>query len=92
MELEDLTSEIRRELGFEDESVNGVVVVGLAYDGPADRAGLMRGDVILEVDRTPVASQQEFYKIVKKKKGYLLRVRRPDASGGAYLVIVLDVS
>ena len=92
VELEDLTDEIKRELGFEGESIKGVVVVGLSYDGPADRAGLMRGDVILEVDRKSIASEQEFYKVVNRKKSYLLRVRRPDASGGAYLVIVLDLS
>jgi Do/DeqQ family serine protease len=38
----------------------GVVVVDVAAGGPADRAGLRRGDVILEVGRQPVTDAQTF--------------------------------
>src|SRR5436189_3145686 len=38
----------------------GVLVVDVAAGGPADRAGLRRGDIILEVARQPVADAQSF--------------------------------
>lgn len=91
MSLEDVTPEIARELGMPDKT-KGVVVVSTAYDGPADRAGVLRGDLILEVDRKPVTDVAAFYKMVKEKKSYLLRVRRGDPQGHeVFSVIVLDL-
>jgi serine protease Do len=91
MALEDLTPEIRRELGVPDK-VNGAVVSSISYGGPADKAGLLRGDLILEVDRKPVKNVDGFYALVKEKKSYLLRVRRPDPTGReVFSIIVLDL-
>jgi serine protease Do len=92
MEMEDLTSEIARELGISG-SLRGAVVSDIAYEGPADRAGLARGDVIMEVDRKSVKDVDGFFSIVKEKKSYLLRVRRADPSGkDVFSVIILDLS
>src|SRR5262249_38750474 len=77
MEVEDITPESAKELGLEGET-KGVLVSRIAYGGPADEAGLLRGDLILEVDRKPVKSVDGFYSVVKEKKSYLLRVRRAD--------------
>lgn len=91
MTLETLTPDIARELGMTDNS-KGVVVTNIAYGGAADRAGLMRGDVILEVDRKSIKDADDFYSIVKEKKSYLLRVRRPDPQGrDAFTVVILDL-
>jgi len=91
MSLEDLTPDAARELGVPEKTV-GVIVSSVVYGGPADRAGLMRGDLILEVDRKPVKDVDAFYAIVKSKSGYLLRVRRGDPQGGeAFSVVVLDL-
>lgn len=91
MTLQTLTSDLARELGMQEGS-KGVVVTDVAYGGPADQAGLMRGDVILEVDRKAVASANDFYSLVKEKKSYLLRVRRADPQGReAFSVIILDL-
>lgn len=91
MTIEDLTPELAHELGMSDKT-KGVLVDAVGYDGPADRAGLMRGDVILEVDRKPVKDVDSFYAIVKEKKSYLLRVRRSDTQNHeAFSVILLDL-
>ena len=39
----------------------GVALTGVVPEGPAERAGLERGDLILSVDGTPVASLRELY-------------------------------
>lgn len=91
MTLEPLTPEIARELGMPESSA-GVLVSNIAYGGPADQAGLGRGDVILEVERKAVKSPEEFFSIVKEKKSYLLRVRRMDGQGReTFSVVVLDL-
>jgi serine protease Do len=91
MELEDLTPEIARELGMA-KSAGGVVVRTTAYGGPADKAGIVQGDVILEVDRKALKDTDQFYSIVKEKKSYLLRVRRADPQGQeGFSVVVLDL-
>lgn len=91
MTLQDITPAIARDLGLPDKSV-GVVVVNIAYGGAADKAGLGRGDVILEVDRKPVENVEAFYSIVKEKKSYLLRIRRGDSQGNeGFTVVVLNL-
>ena len=91
MKLEELTPDTAKELGMPDKS-SGVVVSSITYGGPSDKAGLTRGDVILEVDRKPVKDVESFYSHVKAKKSYLLRVRRPDPHGGeVFMVIVLNL-
>jgi len=91
MTLEDLTPEIARELGLA-KGAQGVVVASTEYGGPADKAGVVRGDVIMEVNRKPIKDSDAFYAIVKEKMSYLLRVRRiyPQGNEG-FVVIVLDL-
>ncbi len=91
MQLETLTPEIAAEVGVSAKT-KGVLVSELDYDGPADRSGLQRGDVIVEVDRKPVRSVEEFFAQVTEKKSYLVRVLRGDGGGSeAYAVVVLDL-
>lgn len=72
---------------------SGLMVAELEYDSPADEAGIMRGDIILEVDKKPVHSTEDFYSIVKEHKAYLLRVKRSNPDGGdEFTVILLDLS
>jgi serine protease Do len=90
MTIEDVTDEIARELGMPKPV--GVLVASTIYGGPADKAGLMRGDIVLEVDRKAVKDADQFYSIVKEKKSYLLRVRRADEQGHeVFSVVVLDL-
>ncbi len=57
LQLQNLTPQLSRQLGL--ENAEGVLIADVQPDSPADRAGLKRGDVILEVNQTPVSSAQE---------------------------------
>jgi len=72
-----LTPEMAKELKLEGQK--GVLVAEVTPDGAADRAGLQRGDLVLEVNRQPVARPDQVVEAVGKLKPgqvVLLRVRR----------------
>jgi serine protease Do len=59
--------------------LKGVVVTELVEGGPAEQAGVARGDVILELNQKPVARPADLVAIVEKMKDgdmALLRIRR----------------
>jgi serine protease Do len=61
------------------EGDSGVLVAEVLSDGPADRAGVQRGDLILEVNRQAVQRPEQVVQLVGKMKPgqvALLRVRR----------------
>jgi len=60
LRLAPLDAEARRVLGIPDTVRDGVVVAEVAPGSPAERAGLRSGDVILEIDREPVRSADDF--------------------------------
>ncbi len=73
----DLTDVQKKELRID----NGVLVD--AAEGPAARAGLRTGDVILRLNNTDIANAKQFNALVAKleqKKTAVLLVRRGDAS------------
>ena len=91
LEVEGLTPETAKELGVRP-NLKGVVVSDIRFESPADRAGLSRGDIIVEVDRKPVKSEEDFYRLLRTKKSYLLRVLRVDETGlENFQVLVLDL-
>ena len=57
--VSDLTPQDRQQLNVPDQ-VHGVVVQNVRPASPADDAGLQPGDVILEVDRQPATSANQF--------------------------------
>ena len=66
--------------------VEGVEVLDVERGSPADRAGLLPGDIIVSVNRQPVSSVKDVRKAAKKRKhGILLNIRRGD--GALFLVI-----
>jgi serine protease Do len=68
----------------------GVLVVDVATGGPADRAGLRRGDVILEVGRRPVSDARTLSQAlgaVPAGETALLYIHRPGGGGNQYLVL-----
>jgi serine protease Do len=80
--LAPLTPELARQLGVSEDQ-QGVVVTEVVDGGPAQRANVRRGDVIVEVNRQAVKKPDEVAAIVgKMKEGEiaLLRVRRGDAA------------
>ena len=60
-----------------------VYVAGVEPDSGADRAGLMPGDVIREINRKPVKSVQDYEKAassLKKGENVLMLINRRGAS------------
>jgi serine protease Do len=55
----ELTPDVRQQLHIPSQ-VNGVAVQSVRPASPAEDAGLAPGDVILEVDRKPVSSAEQF--------------------------------
>jgi serine protease Do len=91
MTVEDLNAQGAQAFGFPADT-KGVVVTATAYEGPADQAGVLRGDIIVEVDRKPIKDVAGFFSLVKAKKSYLLRVKRLSERGGFnFVVVVLDL-
>ena len=89
LKIADLTSQLRNQYRLEPE-VQGVLVLQVKPGFAADDAGLERGDLIVEVDKKPVGSADEFLKRTRDAKDgdvFLLYVLRD----GAYLFLTLSI-
>jgi serine protease Do len=76
LRVANLTPEMAQQMGGD---VSGVVVVGVTPDGPADKAGIQRNDVITQVGQQPVKQVDQVVSLVGKTKPndvVVLRVRR----------------
>ena len=68
MSVEELTPELAKNLNVAEKS--GIVVVQVEDDSPAAVAGMKPGDVIMEIDQSPVKNLEDFNrKIERYKKG-----------------------
>jgi serine protease Do len=89
--VDDLTADVRQQLRL-PEDVRGVAIEQVKPGSPADDAGLAPGDVILEVNRKPATSAQDFVSavhaipegkdillLVWSKGGSSFRVVHPDS-------------
>jgi serine protease Do len=79
--VQDITPEIAQGLGLEAGS--GVVVTEVKPGSPSAEAGLRRGDVIQEVNRTPVENAEAFGRAVEEardQESILLLIRRGETS------------
>ena len=75
--VENITPHIADQLRIRDR--NGVVVIEVEPGSPADSAGIQPGDIIKEVNRTPVKNLDEYHgAMAKTKKGapVLFLIRR----------------
>ena len=80
--VQDLDRDTAKELGIKGKA-QGVVVTNVEPDSGAEKAGLMPGDVIREINRQPVKSVKEFEKVssaVKKGENVLILINRRGAS------------
>jgi len=76
--VQDLDRETAKELGLKGKA-QGVVVTGIEPESGAEKAGLMTGDVIREINRQPVKSVKEFEKAssaIKKGENVLILIDR----------------
>ncbi|HVU05483.1 MAG TPA: Do family serine endopeptidase [Polyangiaceae bacterium] len=86
LELQTLTPELAQRFGL-DPTTKGAVVAGVRPGSPAAEAGVRSGDVIVGVDRAPVANAGDAAKDLgtERAAGHLVHVRRGDRA--LYLVI-----
>ncbi|HKO49639.1 MAG TPA: Do family serine endopeptidase [Polyangiaceae bacterium] len=79
--LQTLTPELAERLDL-DRSLKGAVITAVRPQSPAARAGLRNGDLIVEVDRTPIANADEAVSRLSAERdgGHLVRVQRADDS------------
>ena len=80
MQLVETTPELREHLGGTEEA--GVLVSKILSGMPAQKAGLLVGDLIVSVDGEPVASSNELILALRDKAGEtfdveIVRNRRP---------------
>ena len=61
----DLSAEVARYFGFEKET--GVIVTEITRDGPAERAGLRKGDILLRLGRRSVEGMDDVRSTLRKK-------------------------
>jgi len=59
LSVSDLTSDLKQQIDAPDQ-LNGAIVQNVRPGSPAEDAGLQPGDVVLEVNRHPVASASQF--------------------------------
>jgi serine protease Do len=87
LQVEPIADEAARRLDL--RVPHGVLVSGVAAEGPANRAGLRGGDVILEVDRRAVVDAAALaLAAVKPGASILMYVHRPgDGGRNQYLVL-----
>jgi serine protease Do len=82
LSVQDLTPQLAKRAQVSAET-KGAIVVDVSPDSPGSEAGLEPGDVIVEVNRQPVASAADYKKAARSlKKGdtALLRVKHGAAS------------
>lgn len=63
---EEVTQATARERGLEE--VRGILVVGIATNGPAEKAGLKVNDIILKVDGVRIMSDGDFLSYIELNK------------------------
>jgi serine protease Do len=86
VQVQDVTRDLAERLGLEEAA--GALVTEVGDGTPAARAGIERGDVILEVNRQPVESAATFSKAVRTAepgKSLLLLVR--SSRGTRYVAV-----
>ena len=81
MTVQKVTPQIAESLGL--DKAEGVVVTDVESGSTADESGIRRGDVILQIDRKPIRSVEEYRKSlagIRKGKGVLFLVRRGEST------------
>jgi len=83
--------EVSEDLKAELEVDHGILVQEVINDGPADKAGVLPGDVILMVHRQPMNSPDDFDRVMQElgdEKSIAVLVQRP--GGPLFLALKLD--
>ena len=62
--IQTLTPEMAQQLGYRND--DGVIISSVTSGSPAEEAGLRRGDLIREVNRTEVSTAPEFKRLISR--------------------------
>jgi serine protease DegQ len=62
VEVQDITPELAD--SFKLPNTHGVLIAGIVRGGPADRAGVKPGDILIEVDGKPIADSSAMLNLV----------------------------
>jgi serine protease DegS len=65
IEAQDLTAELADSFGLENKQ--GVLIAGVLRDGPADKAGILPGDVVTSIEKVPVNDAQQAMRIISQQ-------------------------
>ena len=83
--------EVSDELKQELEVDHGILVQEVINDGPADKAGVLPGDVILMVHRQPMNTPADFDRVMQNlgdEKSIAVLVQRP--GGPLFLALTIE--
>ena len=70
MSVQDITPDLAEHLDLSE--AKGILVTNIISEGPADKANIQRGDIIIEVDKQKITNVKTFKKVIKKGKKTLL--------------------
>ena len=84
--VSDLDARARRQFDI-PESVKGVIVTDLEPDSAAAEAGLKPGDVIQEINRTPVKTAEEAVRLTERPRSKVTMMRVWRNGGSRYMVV-----
>jgi serine protease DegS len=65
IEAQDLTAELADSFGLENKQ--GVLIAGVLRDGPADKAGILPGDVVTSIEKVAVNDAQQAMRIISQQ-------------------------
>ncbi len=86
LRLQNLDEQTAGMLGLREQ--RGVLVTNVKGDSPAARAGIRRGDLILEIDRSEVSSAREASKRIAESKGRSLLLLVQRGPGRHYVALI----
>ena len=66
IEAQDITAELAE--SFELESSDGVLIAGVLRDGPADKAGILPGDVITSINDATVTNARQAMTLISEQR------------------------
>lgn len=82
LEVAPLNSALRRHYHL-DPKAEGLIVVAVEADSPANRAGLQKGDLLRQVNGRTVRTPEDLEKTLRKKKPVVLMIER---EGSTFIV------
>ena len=90
-ELRPVSRVFQREAAFDKPSA--VHAIDVAYDSPEAKAGMQPGDLLLEIDGTPIGSIDEIHRALPRPGVTVtIKLLRPGAGGGTGQSVVLPLT